>query len=1027
MPKWTTEQQEAIDLDNTNIIVSAGAGSGKTAVLTERVIRKLRSGVHIDELLILTFTKAAAGEMKERIRKAINKDSKLYEELNRLDNAYITTFDSFSLSVVKKYHYLLNIDRFVSIIDSSVMYLKKKEVLDKIFLELYEEKEDKFLKLIMDFCLKNDEELKTYILNINNKLDLRYDKDIYLDSYINNHYNDKKIDKDIDIFLNLILSKIKKMDKYLTELSNYVDTDYFNKINSVLINLLNSSNYSSIVNNLDIKLPLLPKNSEEEAKLYKDKINKLLKELKDICIYKDIEEIRESIYFTKDYVEVIIDIINRLDREINNYKKDNDIYEFIDISKLAIKVLEENSGVCEEIKNSFNEIMIDEYQDTNDLQEIFISKISKNNTYMVGDIKQSIYRFRNANPYIFKEKYDKYSKGLNGKKIDLTKNFRSREEVLSDINTIFDLIMDDDIGGANYKESHRMIFGNNTYINEGKTNQNNHLEIYRYIPSVLYKKEELEAFIIANDIKNKVNSKYQVFDKDKLVLRDIKYSDFSILIDRTTNFDLYKKIFNYLDIPLMKYTDTSITMEDDTLIIKNIIKLLTKLKDNSFDVEFKYAFLSIGRSYLFRLSDDLLFSIITNNNFKDNAIYNKLIELVSILDNSTIREILETIIDKFNFYENLIKVGSINDRINRLNYLLNLSNTLENLGYDINAFLNYLENIISNNYDINISYSTNSSDSVKIMTIHKSKGLEYHICYFPGMYNKFNISDLKEKITYDNTFGIITPFIKEDFSDTIYKTLMKNNYIKEEISEKIRLFYVALTRAKEKMIILTPLKDEEFNKEKLSFISFLDMLKSIRVNLEEYTKDVNLGDLEISKDYNIEKNINKIEDITTNDKKIIKRELNIKLEEKEKEKYSKDNNKLLTKEEIKKMDIGTKMHYILEGLDFNNPNIEALDIDHFYKEKLKEFFKLDLDFKNAKIYKEYEFNFQEEGKEKNGVIDLILEYDNEIKIIDYKLKNVKDEAYLKQLNGYKDYIENKTKKSVSIYLYSIIDGELIKL
>ena len=183
--------------------------------------------------------------------------------------------------------------------------------------------------------------------------------------------------------------------------------------------------------------------------------------------------------YTKDYVNELIILIKELDKRIKEYKQVNDLYDFIDIAKLAIKIVDENENIRLELKNYFNEIMVDEYQDTNDLQELFISLISNNNVYMVGDVKQSIYRFRNANPDIFREKYNKYKEGIGGIKIDLLKNFRSRSEVLDNVNLIFDYMMDDYIGGANYIESHRMIFGNDSYINEGKTEQNNNMEIGR--------------------------------------------------------------------------------------------------------------------------------------------------------------------------------------------------------------------------------------------------------------------------------------------------------------------------------------------------------------------------------------------------------------------------------------------------------------------------------------------------------------------------------------------------------------------
>ena len=1031
MPRWTLEQLDAITHDNENIIVSAGAGSGKTAVLTQRVIEKLKKGIHVDELLVLTFTKAAAHEMKERIRKAIKKDPSLKEELSRIDNSYITTFDSYAFSVVKKYHYLLNISKDVSIIDSSVIYLKKKAFLDEIFLQLYEVQDRCFLKLIGDFCLKSDDEIKKYILSISDKLDLKYDKNIYLNNYLSNNFNDKKIDNDILEFEKLLSDKVNMININLTELSNYVDVDYLNKVSECLNELIGAIDYNSIKASCDIKIPSLPKNSLDEAKYYKNKIGDLIKELKQLCSFTSRDEITNSIISTKDYIEAIIKIILMLDEKINSYKRNNDIYEFVDISKLAIKVLKENVDVCEDIKNSFKEIMIDEYQDTNDLQEDFVGMINNNNCYMVGDIKQSIYRFRNANPYIFKDKYDNYASNNGGYKIDLTKNFRSRVEVLDDINTIFNLIMHDDIGGADYKATHQMVFGNTTYINEGKTSQNNHLEIYKYLydNTNKYKKEELEAFIIANDIKNKVESKYQVFDKDSLVLRDIKYDDFVILMDRTSKFDLYKKIFEYMNIPLMKYTDTSITSEVDLLIVKNIIKLIIKVRDKIYDEEFKYAFLSLGRSYLFKIDDELLFDMITSNNYSSSEILNKIYNLLNFVSNKTTSEMMDKIIWEFNFYEKLIKVGNVSESMERISYLIDMATTLDNLGYDLEEFLLYLENLINSDYDIKLSYSSVSSDSVKIMTIHKSKGLEYHICYFPGMYSKFNISDFKEKITYDPLYGIIAPYLKNGLNDTIYKNLMKSKYMKEEISEKIRLFYVALTRAKEKMIILEPCKENEevTNKDPINYMSFLDMIKNISPYLKDFYTEVDFNQLELSKDYNKTKKNNYVNNILKTDKKIIKHKLDLDYFSVDNIKYSKDIDKLSNIDEKNKMHLGSMIHYLLEGIDFCNPKIDELNIDDFYKKKLKLFFDLDLDFKNAKIYKEYQFSYMDGKILKNGVIDLMLEYDSDIKIIDYKLKEVDDGNYLKQLDGYKKFISTKTNKEVKIYLYSIIDGYLKEL
>ena len=324
-----------------------------------------------------------------------------------------------------------------------------------------------------------------------------------------------------------------------------------------------------------------------------------------------------------------------------------------------------------------------------------------------------------------------------------------------------------------------------------------------------YSKEEIEIFAIAKDIKDKINSKYQVFNKDDKVLRDITYNDFVILMDRTTDFDLYKKIFEYLGIPLTLYKDDKLNSSDDIYILKNIIDFIVKISKKEFDTQFKYDFTSIARSYLYNLSDQEIFDCFKNNNFKDNIIYKDLSEVSEIINYSTISTLLETIINKTNMYEKMIKVGNIDASIIRISKLYDIASNLSSLGYDIYTFRDYLNELLESDYDMKYSASTTSSNSVKIMTIHKSKGLEYHVCYYSGLYKGFNISDLKDRFLFDNKYGIITPYFKEGINDTFIKYLVKYRYLEEEVSEKIRLFYVALTRAKETMILLTPKVEEE--------------------------------------------------------------------------------------------------------------------------------------------------------------------------------------------------------------------------
>jgi len=1034
MPRWTKEQQEAIDKEGCNIIVSAGAGSGKTAVLTARTIRKLKSGVNINEILILTFTNAAAFEMKERIRKAIKKEESLKDQLDLIDGAYITTFDSFSLSIVKKYHYLLNISRDVSIIDSSIIYNEKTKILDRIMDKYYEEKNPSFIKLITDFCVKDDEDIKKYILNINDKMDLVMDKELFLNNYIDTYYNNSFIDEKINEYNNIILSKLDRIISLGHELLSVAEDKFYDKVLVIVNKLENASSYEEIKEVLLEKIPSTPPKSEEEVKVCRTKFGDSIKELLKYMEEDSLQEIKETILMTKEYSEVIISIIKELNRELMNFKYSNNSFEFNDIAKLAISIVRDNEEIRNYLKYYFKEIMIDEYQDTSYLQESFIKLIENDDVYMVGDIKQSIYRFRNANPYIFKDKYDRYSLGNGGYKIDLLKNFRSRGEVLNNINLIFDSIMDGEIGGAEYKESHRMVFGNNTYIEQGSTNQNYDMEVYNYIfdKSLGYTKDEIEIFTIVKDIKEKVDSHYQIFDKDECVLRDVTYNDFCILLDRASKFDLYKKIFEYFGVPLTKYTSTNITKDVDVSLIKNILSLIVSVKNDDYGIDFKYNFMSIGRSYLFRYSDDELFNYLNNSTYKDSNLYIIISDLVKSSTYLSLSKLIEKIIDKFNFYVKAISVGDI-EKVNvRLEYIINLSKGMETMGFGIVEFRDYIDKLITSDVKMECEISENVDNSVKIMTIHKSKGLEYHICYFAGFSYGFNISDLNDRFIFTEKYGIICPYFKEGIGETIYKHMLRCDYIKDEISEKIRLFYVALTRCKEKMIMVCSLDKEEvvFNNlvvedgVRNGYRSFKDIIDSIYVLLTPYLKEIDINSLNLTHSYNLIKTTNYKDNIDKSDEKINVIDINIDNDVVLNKHYSKSSNDLIDKDTKEKMDFGTYMHYLFEVFDFNNLDYSLLN--EKYKKYLEMFLNSGIDF-SGNIYKEYEFIYEEDNTTNHGIIDLMIEYKNNIKIIDYKLKNVDDSEYLKQLMGYKSYIKNKTGKEVSIYLYSIINGELRRL
>ncbi len=1035
---WTSEQIKAIETSGQNIIVSAGAGSGKTAVLTTRVLEKLKRNIHINELLILTFTNAAAAEMKERIKQNIEKEN-LLEELKLLDVAYITTFDSFALSLVKKYHYLLNIPKDIKITDSSLLNMKKREILNNIFNEYYEKDNNPLFKeLIYTTCIKDDEELQNTIINLTNKLEIRIDLEEYLNSYIKNFYSEEKITELINTFHEIVKEKAYGILDEVENVQNYFEQDYLQKIKNTLLPLLEEQPLDNLLAKIKgLKLPILPRGSDEETKEAKEKINTLVKEIKTYTIFENEETIKKDYIQSKDLLEILIEILQKYFYQLEKYKKENFLFDFQDIAKMSLNLVKEQDEIRNNLKQEFKEIMVDEYQDTSDIQEAFISLISNNNVYMVGDIKQSIYRFRNANPYIFKEKYDAYSQNLGGMKIDLVKNFRSRKEVLENINLIFNPIMDQEIGSADYLTTHQMVFGNMSYEEQGKTTTSHQMEIQTYDPKdTTFSKEEIEIFTIGKDILKKIQNEEPIFNMKTGSLKKAEFKDFCIIMDRNATFDLTKKIFEYLHIPLTLYKDEELNISTDILLIKNILTLLIEIKEHNFTEKFKHAFLSLARSYLYHLEDEEIFEYFKGFTFKNSPIYQDLEPLAKKIDILSIKEIIEEVLEITNFYEKIITIGNIKETITRIDQITKLSENYNKMGQTIYEFQDFLNELLKKEEKIKYNLGTSSNNSVKIMNIHKSKGLEFPICYFCGLYKSFSKKDLTSLLIYEKDSPIYIPIFNEGIKETIIKVLINEKMKKEDISEKIRLFYVALTRAKEKMIFILPEKEEIkeiknengviINRIRYNYKSLADILYSIPIELKKYKKKIDLQELELTKEYLIRKDLKN--NLENNKEKITVNPINITEKEIVPLTFSKSIPNIIDKQTKKNMDLGTKFHETLELIDLANCNISKIE-DPWIAKVIENLLKNPLlkNSKNATIYQEYEFIYKKVGKEYHGIIDLMLIYNDHIDIIDYKLNEITDEAYLKQLHGYKEYIESQKNIPVKTYLFSILSNSIKKL
>jgi len=1006
MAKWTLEQQKAIDVRGHNVIVSAGAGSGKTAVLTERVFRILQEGTSLDEILVLTFTNAAASEMRQRTRGKLLGDPRLEKLASKIDASDICTFDAYALSLVKKYHYVLGVSANVSIIDENIIKIKKRKLLNQIFDELYEKRYEPFLNFIGKYALRSDDDLQDFVLRADEMINLKIDKQAYLKDYLSTYFSVPKIERDLEDFREYIRN-IAKATK--TGALKYENPKMTENVFKALDPILAAPDYDSFNEALStFKFPPRNKLSEEDSLLHESLSSACDKFASYAAIGKKADVISRY-EATKETVAVLLDIIEKLNERLDHFKKTYEVYTFSDIAKMALALVK-TTDVGKTLKQKLKFIMIDEYQDTSDIQEEFVSAISNDNVYMVGDIKQSIYRFRNANSDIFAHKYMQYKKGIGGEAIDLNKNFRSRAEVIEDINTMFSDIMTPHFGGADYRHEHLIEAGNKAYDEQGANSENHHLEVLRYEKNEPGEKMEIEAALIAEDILLKINQGYAVFDKDKNETGHVDFKDFAILIDRKTKFEIFQKVFSDYGIPLKVEKDADLSDSDVILTFQNLVRLFNQTSQNLFDETFRHSFMSVARSFLFQWSDEDIYDVLQTKKYERTDILTKMKNVVTSKKSYPLSEILASLIDEFSFFEKTIEVGNVAENRHKIQGLIELSTSLEKIGYGIKEFVDYFDDL--SNYEITLAVPNQEvvENCVRLMSIHKSKGLEFPIIYYSGLGSRFNDQNMKSSFLADSRYGIILPIIDEMEASNLYHYLIKINERKAELSEQIRLLYVALTRAKEKMICLYQVPP----KEKAPLISvdgvscFADLIRFVKAE-QTYGRNVELKGIKTQS--HSEKTLD-LQVILKQNTVVSTRILPKRASKTSSEKVDR-----------RLLDFGTRIHALLELVDFQNPNLSF--VTNIHERALVEkalnapIFKT---LQGAQIFKEYQFIDLENRV--NGIIDLLILFEERCLIVDYKLKNLDDEAYHEQLTIYRNFVQRTFKRPVECYLLSVVTGEV---
>lgn len=882
MPKFNAQQQRAIDVGkDINVIISAGAGSGKTFTLSYKVFTLVtKENIDPSRLLVLTFTNKAAHEMKERIIdlfKTNNCDDNLKDEIL---SSHIQTFDSFSLYLVKKYARFLNLPKNITIADDSILKAKVSEYTQEVLDDCYVNEKSRMIKTLGTIdCLRDDNFIKI-INDINGRMNDLSDetKDAFFNKYektfLSSHFltstyhsylarvreqiltyikiiylllervpNDLD-DKSVDIYS--ILEKYKaedaldnvdfyaavgeslsKEDFHLTDenFAEYLiyqlrelyltsDEDFYDKLT-----FLTDDSFVESIRSIKVARG---SNLSVIKKTY-TVINNYLKSVLPFC---DFDKQEQQISDRADDVKLILEIVKKVDDKLTDFKRINNFFTFNDITKLVIKMitLPEYGEIKKEIVSRFDYILVDEYQDTNDTQEQFLETLSQHATiFTVGDAKQSIYGFRNSNLQLFLNRRENYRSAHDPHKevLEMSTNYRSVKAILNDINTIFENYMSKGHGGLDYVDIERLHYDDTTDLfNESKLSKEgeygiNILRNYRLFNERITSQDHVrsECLEIISDILNKIRNHYQVLGKDQ-ILRDCRFSDFAIIIRKKRNFSVYKDLFTQYGLPLNMTEKTHLKDRDPILLLQSLLKLYVQLKNKDKSDNLLHLFMSIARSYIYGVekgyADEKIYDLVKEGKkaIHNTDIIKDMYSFIASSEHLSASDVFVKMLKDFKIVEKLDSVGDISTLIAKIESFYSILVSQENIGEGIDDFTRLFKTF--DRFGVALEDETNYEieNAVSLESIHSSKGLEYPIVYMPIAGNCIGGGQdgrTKPKYNFSKKYGILLPdyrlnHVPHTYLDQLFKEVEGDP--EENINEHVRLFYVALTRAKESLYLV---------------------------------------------------------------------------------------------------------------------------------------------------------------------------------------------------------------------------------
>lgn len=810
--------------------------------------------------------------MREKILEAIYKkieenpeDENLQKQVILLNKASISTIHSFCLDVIKNNFYEIDVSANTRIADDSEILLLQQEVIDDLFEEKYEKEDANFIKLIKTYTKYNqDETLKDLILRVYSYIQASPFPEEWLEEQIEKlniedgtNFSDTVWGKIITENANQILEdSILKLQNIITKMTRFPELDKFtakieddiDKYTYIQNNLSDWDTAVEAINTLKnaiwTKDQKITNDLKDEAKDVRESTKDEFKKVKKLMNCSS-EEAVQDIKYMYPILKMLKDLILEFSQKFYQRKREKNIMDFSDMEHLALKILvkkDENgnvvkSEIAKKYENKFEEIAIDEYQDSNLVQEYILTSVSRgNNIFMVGDVKQSIYKFRQARPKLFLDKYDSYKlEPVDGedRKIQLFKNFRSRSNILDFTNLVFEDIMSRELGNIEYNQDEYLNLGANfeTIQNQDYKTELEILDLSEENDDIWKTDEEeteeeqekvedvvLEARFVARKIKELIDSKYQIIDK-KTGRRDIQYKDIAILLRTSSGVaNVYEKEISELEIPV--YSDSS-SQYLQSVEIETIMSLLRIINNPMQDIPL----VTVMRSPIGNFTDNELIEIRMadrNSSFyeallksdleKAHRFLSLLKELREDEEYMTLDEWIWNIYTKTGYmnYVNLMPNGAL--RVSNLRMLFERAKQYEEASFKgLYNFINFIDKIKFNQEDLKAAKIIGENENVvRIMTIHKSKGLEFPVVILAGMGKQFNFRDLNGKILLDQDLGMGPQYIDSD-RYIEFKTLAKKALAikakNEAISEEMRILYVALTRAKEKLIIVGRQKD----------------------------------------------------------------------------------------------------------------------------------------------------------------------------------------------------------------------------